>query len=269
GARTTHISLSLSLSLLLTNTVTRKMEDQCSTLSWGYYYQEEGFEELKHALLYTTLELQTTIHCTHEELATKADELVYLRGVLTRTIKERDEAHSKCQSLILDTLLLQRQLCQQAEAVSLIGTTRNEDEPTFLGGDSKSNHGFSSSGCDENVTVSPGTEQIPPSPIGPVPLPPSLSPSETDVIEELASKKALPQKGKFLQALMEAGPLLQTLLLAGPLPQWQYPPPQLNSIDIPPVSISSPAPRTDCFGKKRGLLKCEGSDSSSNTKNQK
>ncbi|KAJ1385338.1 hypothetical protein SESBI_41760 [Sesbania bispinosa] len=33
-----------------------------------------------------------------------------------------------------------------------------------------------------------------------------------------------------------------TLLLVEPLPQWQHPPPQLNSIEIPPVAISSPTP---------------------------
>jgi hypothetical protein len=39
--------------------------------------------------------------------------------------------------------------------------------------------------------------------------------------------------------VMQAGPLLQTLLLAGPLPQWRYPPPVLDTVNIPQVPISS------------------------------
>jgi hypothetical protein len=51
--------------------------------------------------------------------------------------------------------------------------------------------------------------------------------------------KSLPEKGKLLQAVMQAGPLLQTLLVAGPLPQWRHPPPALDTLDIPRVSMSS------------------------------
>jgi hypothetical protein len=51
--------------------------------------------------------------------------------------------------------------------------------------------------------------------------------------------KTLPEKGKLLQAVMQAGPLLQTLLVAGPLPQWRHPPPALDTLDIPRVSMSS------------------------------
>ncbi|KAG8371420.1 hypothetical protein BUALT_Bualt13G0085800 [Buddleja alternifolia] len=57
------------------------------------------------------------------------------------------------------------------------------------------------------------------------------------IIDSLAMKRVLPQKGKFLQAVLEAGPLLQTLLLAGPLPRWRNPP-QLQPFQIPPVSIN-------------------------------
>ncbi|EXB67887.1 hypothetical protein L484_008904 [Morus notabilis] len=64
--------------------------------------------------------------------------------------------------------------------------------------------------------------------------------------------KALPEKGRLLQAVLEAGPLLQTLLLA-PIPQWKNPPPLPlplplpdNSFQISPSSlldaaVSSPA----------------------------
>lgn len=44
------------------------------------------------------------------------------------------------------------------------------------------------------------------------------------VIDELAKKRPLPEKGKLMQAVMNAGPLLQTLMVAGPLPRWRNPP---------------------------------------------
>ncbi|XP_024025610.1 probable mediator of RNA polymerase II transcription subunit 26c [Morus notabilis] len=76
--------------------------------------------------------------------------------------------------------------------------------------------------------------------------------------EKLVAGKALPEKGKLLQAVMEAGPLLQTLLLAGPLPQWQHPPPRVDTIEIPPVAISRTPPLTfllhdSCFSHRRSL----------------
>lgn len=57
------------------------------------------------------------------------------------------------------------------------------------------------------------------------------------VIDNLVKGKALPQKGKLLQAVTEAGPLLQTLLLAGPLPEWRNPPP-LQAFKIPPLLVN-------------------------------
>ncbi|XP_039161960.1 uncharacterized protein LOC120290225 [Eucalyptus grandis] len=58
------------------------------------------------------------------------------------------------------------------------------------------------------------------------------------IINDLVKGKALPQKGRLLQAVMEAGPLLQTLLMAGPLPRWQNPFP-LQPFKIPPVTVKS------------------------------
>lgn len=262
------------------------MEDQCSPLSWPCnYFLEEGIEELKHSLVYTTLELENTVISAHEELARKDEEILQLKDVLTRVMKERDEAQGKCQRLGMEKILLQQQLLQQ-EQVQLqfqfqkqnqqtnvviesapisSGTTishdNNQEHDQILKGVVDSIHNnhnnnicvlSNSSDCDENNVVSP----------------PLLV---QDLIENVVVKKPLPEKGKFLQAVMEAGPLLQTLLLAGPLPQWQHPPPQLNSIDIPPVTITSPALSSStrtCFGQKRdvvaaGFNNLEGIDTSS------
>ncbi|XP_055816894.1 uncharacterized protein LOC129886289 [Solanum dulcamara] len=260
------------------------MEDQCSPLSWPYnYFLEEGIEELKHSLVYTTLELENTVISAHEELARKDEEILQLKDLLTRVMKERDEAQRKCQRIGTEKILLQQQLLQQQQVVQLqfqfqkqnqnnvviesapisSGTTishDNQEHDQILKGVVDSNHNnnnicvlSNSSDCDENNVVSP----------------PLLV---QDLMENVVIKKPLPEKGKFLQAVMEAGPLLQTLLLAGPLPQWQHPPPQLNSIDIPPVTITSCTPRLlhqdsalssstgtspgarTCFGQKRDVV---------------
>eukprot|EP01018_Ginkgo_biloba_P020611 Gb_26573 [translate_table: standard] len=70
-------------------------------------------------------------------------------------------------------------------------------------------------------------------PVLPAHLP---EPPEADLQVMLSS---LPEKGKLLQAVMQAGPLLQTLLLAGPLPQWRHPPPALDAVEIPRISMAT------------------------------
>lgn len=241
--------------------------------------------------MYTTLELENTVISAHEELARKDEEILQLKDLLTRVMKERDEAQGKCQRIGMEKILLQQQLLQQQQlqfqfkkqnqtnvviesAPISSGTTishDNQEHDQILKGVVDSNHNnicvLSNSDCDENNVVSP----------------PLLV---QDLMENVVIKKPLPEKGKFLQAVMEAGPLLQTLLLAGPLPQWQHPPPQLNSIDIPPVTITSPTPRLlhqdsglssstgaspgarTCFGQKRdfvaaGFNTVEGIDTTS------
>lgn len=260
------------------------MEDQCSPLSWPNYnyFLEEGIEELKHSLVYTTLELENTVISAHEDLARKDEEILQLKDLLTRVLKERDEAQGKCQRLAMEKILLQQQQQQQVQfqfqfqkqnqnhlviesAPISSGTTishDNQEHDQILKGvvdsnttTNNNNIGLlsNSSDCDENNVASP----------------PLLV---QDLMEKVVVKKPLPEKGKFLQAVMEAGPLLQTLLLAGPLPQWQHPPPQLNSIDIPLVTITSPTPRLlhqdsalsgstgaspsarACFGQKRDVV---------------
>ncbi|XWS66233.1 hypothetical protein CRYUN_Cryun05aG0182000 [Craigia yunnanensis] len=258
------------------------MEDQCSPLSWGYCYQEEGMEELKHTLLFTTLELETTVISAKEEITRREFELIHLKDVLSRTMKERDEAQGRCQKLMLEKFLLQRQLQQkeqqqqqvqqhQQETASLSGVSSSEDESKP--GDS--NKHISSSDSNRSIISSPGLDSIPP----PVHLPlQPLSPLPQEALK-LAANRPLPEKGKLLQAVKDAGPLLKNLLLAGPLPQWQHPPPQLTSIDIPPVAISSPTQLlmpldsfnnlNGCLSKKRAPENYEDSDSSPNTKYQK
>jgi hypothetical protein len=228
-------------------------------------------DELRSSLLYTSLELEQTRLAVQEELRKRDDQLLNLKDLLSKAMRERDEAQEKCHRLLLEKLLLQQQQQQQQQQTGpLSGISSIEDEPR-RGIDS--NNGFSSSDCEESIVSSPVVEPIPPSQLPPPP-------------PDLLPEKPLPEKGKLLQAVMQAGPLLQTLLLAGPLPQWRHPPPPLESFEIPPVTIPSPPQppppppqllRRDIIGcstpincginRKRVL--CEGSDSPTETKYQR
>lgn len=215
---------------------------------------------MKHSLLYSTLELEAAVIAAHEEISRKDEEIVQLKGLLDKIMKERDEFETKCQQLVLEKQLVFQQVQIQAHSSKLplecpisSGTTSNEDDNNAL---SPSDCDDSSQGCKDSM---PLTILTPP------------EPSHPDATDRVAIRKALPEQGKFLQVVMEAGPLLQTLLLAGPLPQWQHPPPQLSSGDIPPVTLSSPtskllrqdsclvSPTTSGggFSNKRGMLSRE------------
>jgi hypothetical protein len=65
-------------------------------------------------------------------------------------------------------------------------------------------------------------------------------PPESDLQVMLST---LPERGKLLQAVVQAGPLLQTLLMAGPLPQWTHPPPRMDTVQIPKISMC-PSPNS-------------------------
>ncbi|KAF9674925.1 hypothetical protein SADUNF_Sadunf10G0178300 [Salix dunnii] len=245
------------------------MEDHCSLLNWPCY-QDEGIEDLRHQLLYTA-ELETAIVSAKEEIARREIEIFDLKNLLSRTVKERNEAQIQIQKLFLDKLSFQQQLLQNhqqqemqqlnRESASLAITYTSEDE--------------SKASDSNNHTSSPDSSKviIVPSQQFSEPIPQQSSLPEA--ILKLAAHKPLPEKGKLLRAVKEAGPLLQTLFLAGPLPQWQHPPPQLDSIEIPPVAISSSTSRqihpdsfnsfTSCLSKKRDRDLCEGPDSSSPT----
>lgn len=213
-------------------------------------------EELKHTLLCATLELEATVVSAQEEIRKREDEVARLNEMLSRTIKERDEAEARYQKLMLEKLLIRQNQQEAAAAPLSAGTCSSDDEQQRWGCDS--NNGFSPSNSDEYISLPP-MEAIP-------------QPQAN--LKLLVAKKPLPEKGKLLQAVLEAGPLLQTLLLAGPLPQWQHPPPPLDSIEIPPVAIPSPPTPpllhpdscnlsvNACFSNKRGQAPFEDSESS-------
>ncbi|PON66476.1 hypothetical protein PanWU01x14_108980 [Parasponia andersonii] len=262
-------------------------------VSWAYYCQGKNVEdELRSSLWYAKLELEQTKVAVQEELRKKEDQLIHLRDLLSKAMREKDEAREKCQRLILEKLLLQQQQQQQQQQTApLSGISSIEDEPR-RGIDS--NNGFSSSDCEESIVSSPVIDTIQQTQL---PTPPAAAPaaaavpSISEAALDLVCDRPLPEKGKLLQAVMKAGPLLQTLLLAGPLPQWRHPPPPLESFEIPPVTIPSPPPPqvllhqdpfinningcnntntiTNCGRVNRKRVLCEGSESPTETKYQR
>ncbi|KAK6144359.1 hypothetical protein DH2020_021179 [Rehmannia glutinosa] len=181
-------------------------------------------DELRQSLL-LTMELEDTRLKAQEELKMRDEQISQLKALLTRAIKERDDAQQNCQKACFEKLLLQQQL-QQSTPHS--GISSIEDEPRRA---IDSNYGFSSSDCDESIVSSP--RHLPPPP-------PAASAAEAEPELPIVVDRPLPEKGKLLQAVMKAGPLLQTLLLAGPLPQWRHPPPPLDPYQIPPPPVVIP-----------------------------
>ncbi|KAI3809554.1 hypothetical protein L1987_25531 [Smallanthus sonchifolius] len=159
------------------------------------FYKQKSIEELTDSLWLTTMELQ-------EEIRARDDRLNQLKHLLNDVVHERNEARTKCQSLVLDKLLLQHQFHnrrrQTTTAPPHSGVSCVEDEESSV----------------------------------------SFSPNENAV--QLPPMKGLPENGKFLEAVMKAGPLLQNLLLAGALPHWRRPPPPMDTYQIPSPPLVIP-----------------------------
>ncbi|KAG9449521.1 hypothetical protein H6P81_009486 [Aristolochia fimbriata] len=173
--------------------------------SWSCFHQGKSLEELRHALLCTSLELETTRLSAQEELDRKENEIKQLKDLLNRAIAERDEINDKYQGLLLQQQQQQQQQLQQQQVHQQQQQLQQQQGAVPVAEDDGRS--------EESIVCGSPARSI--ETIGP-----------------------LPEKGKLLQAVMKAGPLLQTLLLAGPLPQWRHPPPPLDTIEIPPVAIS-------------------------------
>ncbi|KAK9683869.1 hypothetical protein RND81_10G170700 [Saponaria officinalis] len=224
--------------------------EQCSSFGWINYNEQEGLiGDMRQYILQSRMELEATIFGAQEEIMKKEEELLHMKDLLFLTIKERDEAHSRIHKLMLEKVFLQQKL-QQNQLI--IQQQQHHDEKpqhnqksankmTTKTLSSSSSESYDSSIISSSPCTANNNLILQPPPPKPLALPPQL----------VASHGPLPEKGKLLKAVMGAGPLLQTLLLAGPLPQWQHPPPQLESIEIPPLTIINPT--TYSSPKKRGI----------------
>ncbi|EYU36131.1 hypothetical protein ABFS82_14G238700 [Erythranthe guttata] len=199
------------------------MDNQTSLLlNWTYSHQDKSMDEELRQTLLLTMELEETRMKAQDELKLRDEQITQLQQLLSLAIQERNEAQEKCQKVLFEKLLLQKQLQQQQRTPNSGVSTIEDDDP-------RRGIDLSSSDCEESIVSSPPHHHH---------LPPP--PPELPVVMD----RPLPEKGKFLQAVMKAGPLLQTLLLAGPLPQWRHPPPPLDPYQIPPppLLIAPPPP---------------------------
>lgn len=222
---------------------------------------------MKHALFCTTLELETAQLAAEEEKRRSQENENQLLQLLDAAFRERDEA--KCR---LQMLLKNIEQSNPTEFPHVFPNLPPESalvvpakgNPSITESDTLSetyirHSRLSSSPVDSIPDVVPSPElsniNVADSSNMAVPIQPFLHEHNKAVtyngvssgmtlqidpavaiIDRLAMKRPLPEKGRLLQAVVEARPLLQTLLVAGPLPEWRNPPPPRSS-PLPPVSI--------------------------------
>ncbi|GJN36295.1 hypothetical protein PR202_gb25142 [Eleusine coracana subsp. coracana] len=165
---------------------------------------QESVGELKQSLVATTLELEAA----KEELKKKEQSIGKLADLVRQVAKERDDARDQLHHLLLAA-------ATAAPAPPRVSSSVTDSDCSLV-----------SSPVDpffDPVTSADTRKPTPPPPPTPAPAPASASAADA-VLDMLASKRPLPQKGRLLAAVMESGPLLQNLLVAGQLPRWRNPP---------------------------------------------
>lgn len=179
----------------------------------------QSVAELKQALLATTLELEAA----REELRRKEQSIAKLAGLVREVARERDDARDQLQSLRLLA-------AQAAAAAPPLVTSSVTDSDGSLASSPADPFFDPVTSADRRCKLSPATPPAPPpKPVQQRHCQPGAcgrgsAPAADAVLETLASKRPLPQRGRLLAAVMEAGPLLQNLLVAGQLPRWRNPP---------------------------------------------
>ncbi|KAG7035428.1 hypothetical protein SDJN02_02224, partial [Cucurbita argyrosperma subsp. argyrosperma] len=239
------------------------MEDLSSL--WRF---QENVEELKQKLMQTTFELESLKMEANEESIKNKEKVKSLLLLLQAAYEERDEARDQLQKLMskfvptTTATELPALLLFQAESPLNIPTKANSSitesnslyetynhqsygsSPADSFFDGVSSPDFSTANMADSCKMSFVNQPYVTEYNAPQPLATGVDTPKTEkldpfsaVIDNLVKGKALPQKGKLLQAVTEAGPLLQTLLVAGPLPQWRNPPP-LQAFKIPSLLVN-------------------------------
>ncbi|XP_037408760.1 uncharacterized protein LOC119270806 [Triticum dicoccoides] len=177
------------------------------------YPDQEIVEEVRRRLAAATAELEAA----KEEVRRKEQSIAALVELVRRTAEERDQ--------------LQQHLDQLRQHLLLAATTSSSCDsgasvPTFSPPAALLE---ASTAVDRSTAIAIDIRSAPV----------AIDDNRTAaVLEQLAAKRPLPQRGQLLQAVMEAGPLLENLLVAGPVPQWRNPPP-VQPIPSPVISAPS------------------------------
>ncbi|KAK1285811.1 hypothetical protein QJS10_CPB20g00942 [Acorus calamus] len=166
----------------------------------------EEIESLRKCLYYLTIEKESLRTTALTELREKEERVNQLCLLLKQTTHERDEARNHLHQL----QLLLHKLTQQP--IDPIPPTN----PIWANSSLTDSGDLSSDSAFDEV---------------------DRALAEMDRADQLVKARALPEKGRLMQAVTDAGPLLKTLLVAGPLPMWRNPPPPLERLQIPPVGL--------------------------------
>ncbi|KAL9678783.1 hypothetical protein QQ045_016633 [Rhodiola kirilowii] len=225
-----------------------------------WLYQEDA-DDLKMKLQSTRLELEAVRHEVNVTKEQTREKEKQLHTLIQIAYKERDEAREQLQNLLNKINTVQPHLMiipnnknlpsddsilfhKQPRANSSISESNTLSDPY----NKLNNNSYVSSPVDSIFDAVTSPEFSPLNNLGDdcqnnvgFVSHQSTYDHATVVIDELVKGKALPQKGKLLEAVMEAGPLLQTLMLAGPLPSWRNPPP-LQPFKIPQVATGCDHP---------------------------
>ncbi|CAH8342160.1 unnamed protein product [Eruca vesicaria subsp. sativa] len=202
-------------------------------LSWAHQNQcgIKTIEELRHSLLRTRVELEQTRRVAQEELNTKDDQIMQLKNLLNKTIKEKDEAQERYKKLLLDhNIIPQHQ-------------TVDEQDPYI--------NGFPSSDGEESIVSS--FEQ---------PMQIELDFPERTLPEKGKLLNAVLKAGPLLQTLLLAGQLPQWRYPPPQLDSFEIPP-----VIIPEATPLSENSCGSNLNRKR--VHCDDSSSKRETKYQR
>ncbi|XP_068645017.1 uncharacterized protein [Aristolochia californica] len=210
---------------------------------WSY---QQNIDELKQLLMYTSFELEAAKEGKRRDEETEK-QLLFL---LKETSRERDELREQLQKLLTkltEPCNLLPNLQSDCPPVRFSKGITSSTDSDCLSETYNSHHSYGSpvdSFLDAGSLPEMSNLNMPDSnnivvrhhPVQQeFPTPTQIDPASL-IIDQLAMKRKLPERGKFLEAMSNAGPLLKNLLVAGSLPQWRNPPP-LQSFQIPPLSI--------------------------------
>ncbi|EPS62191.1 hypothetical protein M569_12606, partial [Genlisea aurea] len=185
---------------------------------WGFE-ENDGADQLGQKLLQATLELEKLRTEAMEEKNSNREYVKQLVALLKAALRERDEARDQLQKYLGDNPEKKPANSSVTESNSLSDNYNRSPPPveeSFFDGVE-----FPDVDFDSDFVC---------------PLAPAKVDRESLIIDSIARRRVLPERGQLLEAVLRSGPMLQTLLMAGPLPQWRNPP-QIKPFQIPPVTV--------------------------------
>ncbi|KAF5732974.1 hypothetical protein HS088_TW17G00508 [Tripterygium wilfordii] len=212
---------------------------------WNY---QETIDELKQKVVYKTIELESLKTEASEQIHRQKEDINHLINYVRLVHQERDR-YERLLNMFMPSnpteMLPEKENSIITESNSALSETNNNSHYSH-GGSPPVNSFFDAVSSSWSINAATYSGQLGAGAFVNQPFTGSnpsagLVRNVDAVIESVVKGKALPQKGKLLQAVMEAGPLLQTLIDSGPpLPRWTNPPTTLlKPFEIPPETVNS------------------------------